>query len=185
MEAHPAYAQRNYWAAGTEVQIFRVRQALPPVVQWESFGCSARVECKESPSPGTLSSLRSLDKKPSRDHYKRLAEERRELPFSYRRAVTKQFSGRKIRGSTGHQVIERLGYRREPKRTLGHSSAAALRFSVISVTAGLVAAYDLGLEVGPPAFIWTWLRGRCPPRNRTTGCETAVLKALNVAVSRL
>src|ERR1700675_1606753 len=50
-----------------------------------------------------------------------------------------------------------LGYRQELKRSLGYFSAFALSFSVISVTTGLFANYGSGLQLGGPAFIWTWL----------------------------
>jgi amino acid transporter len=55
------------------------------------------------------------------------------------------------------QVLNRFGYRQELKRTLGYFSAFALSFSVISVTTGLFANYGQGLQMGGPAFIWTWL----------------------------
>jgi amino acid transporter len=55
------------------------------------------------------------------------------------------------------QVLERFGYRQELKRSLGYFSAFALSFSVISVTTGLFANYGSGLQIGGPAFIWTWL----------------------------
>jgi amino acid transporter len=55
------------------------------------------------------------------------------------------------------QVLERFGYRQELKRSLGYFSAFALSFSVISVTTGLFANYGAGLQMGGPAFIWTWL----------------------------
>jgi amino acid transporter len=54
-------------------------------------------------------------------------------------------------------VLERFGYRQELKRSLGYFSAFALSFSVISVTTGLFANYGSGLQLGGPAFIWTWL----------------------------
>jgi amino acid transporter len=55
------------------------------------------------------------------------------------------------------QALERFGYRQELKRSLGYFSAFALSFSVISVTTGLFANYGSGLQIGGPAFIWTWL----------------------------
>src|SRR5271168_1536465 len=55
------------------------------------------------------------------------------------------------------QVLERFGYRQELKRSLGYFSAFALSFSVISVTTGLFANYGSGLQIGGPAFTWTWL----------------------------
>ncbi len=55
------------------------------------------------------------------------------------------------------QVLEGFGYRQELKRSLGYFSAFALSFSVISVTTGLFANYGSGLQIGGPAFIWTWL----------------------------
>src|SRR5271156_1047574 len=55
------------------------------------------------------------------------------------------------------QVLGRFGYRQELKRSLGYFSAFALSFSVISVTTGLFANYGSGLQIGGPAFIWTWL----------------------------
>ncbi len=58
---------------------------------------------------------------------------------------------------TDDQVLKRFGYRQELKRTLGYFSAFALSFSVISVTTGLFANYGSGLQMGGPAFIWTWL----------------------------
>jgi amino acid transporter len=59
--------------------------------------------------------------------------------------------------SSDEQVLERFGYRQELKRSLGYFSAFALSFSVISVTTGLFANYGSGLQIGGPAFIWTWL----------------------------
>jgi amino acid transporter len=55
------------------------------------------------------------------------------------------------------QMLQQFGYRQELKRTLGYFSAFALSFSVISVTTGLFANYGSGLQMGGPAFIWTWL----------------------------
>jgi len=55
------------------------------------------------------------------------------------------------------QVLERFGYRQELKRSLGYFSAFALSFSAISVTTGLFGNYGAGLQMGGPAFIWTWL----------------------------
>ena len=63
----------------------------------------------------------------------------------------------KISSASDEQVLERFGYRQELKRTLGYFSAFALSFSVISVTTGLFANYGSGLQLGGPAFIWTWL----------------------------
>src|SRR5580658_2805194 len=59
--------------------------------------------------------------------------------------------------ASDEQVLERFGYRQELKRSLGYFSAFALSFSVISVTTGLFANYGSGLQIGGPAFIWTWL----------------------------
>src|SRR6202007_288028 len=59
--------------------------------------------------------------------------------------------------ASDEQVLERFGYRQELKRTLGYFSAFALSFSVISVTTGLFPNYGSGLQLGGPAFIWTWL----------------------------
>jgi len=59
--------------------------------------------------------------------------------------------------ASDEQVLERFGYRQELKRSLGYFSAFALSFSVISVTTGLFANYGSGLQLGGPAFIWTWL----------------------------
>lgn len=53
-------------------------------------------------------------------------------------------------------TLERFGYRQELKRSLGYFSAFALSFSLISVTTGLFANYGYGLQIGGPAFIWTW-----------------------------
>jgi amino acid transporter len=62
-----------------------------------------------------------------------------------------------LQPSSDDQVLNRFGYRQELQRTLGYFSAFALSFSVISVTTGLFANYGSGLEMGGPAFIWTWL----------------------------
>src|SRR5271156_5151049 len=59
--------------------------------------------------------------------------------------------------ASDEQVLERFGYRQELQRSLGYFSAFALSFSVISVTTGLFANYGAGLQMGGPAFIWTWL----------------------------
>jgi amino acid transporter len=53
-------------------------------------------------------------------------------------------------------TLERFGYRQELKRSLGYFSSFALSFSLISVTTGLFANYGSGLQIGGPAFIWTW-----------------------------
>ncbi len=62
-----------------------------------------------------------------------------------------------VTNASDEQVLERFGYRQELKRSLGYFSAFALSFSVISVTTGLFANYGSGLQLGGPAFIWTWL----------------------------
>jgi amino acid transporter len=59
--------------------------------------------------------------------------------------------------ASDEKVLEQFGYRQELKRSLGYFSAFALSFSVISVTTGLFANYGSGLQLGGPAFIWTWL----------------------------
>jgi amino acid transporter len=59
--------------------------------------------------------------------------------------------------SSDDQVLGQFGYRQELKRSLGYFSAFAVSFSVISVTTGLFGNYGSGLQMGGPAFIWTWL----------------------------
>src|SRR6266478_4715012 len=54
------------------------------------------------------------------------------------------------------ELLQKLGYRQELRRTLGLLSNFAVAFSYISVSTGTFSLFYLGILAGGPAFFWTW-----------------------------
>src|SRR5260370_41737824 len=54
------------------------------------------------------------------------------------------------------ELLQKLGYRQELRRTLGFLSNFAVAFSYISVSTGTFSLFYLGLAAAGPAFFWTW-----------------------------
>jgi len=54
------------------------------------------------------------------------------------------------------ELLQKLGYRQELRRTLGFLSNFAVAFSYISVSTGTFSLFYLGILAGGPAFFWTW-----------------------------
>jgi amino acid transporter len=54
------------------------------------------------------------------------------------------------------EVVQRLGYRRELRRTLGFFSMFSISFSIISITTGIFLNYGFAVTNWGPASIWTW-----------------------------
>ena len=54
------------------------------------------------------------------------------------------------------ELLQKLGYKQELKRTLGFLSNFAVAFSYISVSTGTFSLFYLGILAGGPAFFWTW-----------------------------
>src|SRR5260370_35512817 len=54
------------------------------------------------------------------------------------------------------ELLQKLGYRQELRRTLGFLSNFAVAFSYISVSTGTFSLFYLGILAGGPPFFWTW-----------------------------
>lgn len=54
------------------------------------------------------------------------------------------------------ELLQKLGYKQELRRTLGFLSNFAVAFSYISVSTGTFSLFYLGLIAAGPAFFWTW-----------------------------
>jgi amino acid transporter len=53
--------------------------------------------------------------------------------------------------------LRRLGYAQQLKRSMGAFSSFAVSFSLISITTGIFAGFQLGIRQAGPAVIWSWL----------------------------
>src|SRR5258707_6233594 len=54
------------------------------------------------------------------------------------------------------ELLQKLGYRQELRRTLGFLSNFAVAFPYISVSTGTFSLFYRGILAGGPAFFWTW-----------------------------
>ncbi len=54
------------------------------------------------------------------------------------------------------ELLQKLGYKQELRRTLGFISNFAVAFSYISVSTGTFSLFALGLAAGGPSLFWAW-----------------------------
>lgn len=52
--------------------------------------------------------------------------------------------------------LKKFGYTQELKRTMGGFSSFAVSFSLISITTGILANFQVGIREAGPAVIWSW-----------------------------
>ncbi|MGQ9675925.1 MAG: amino acid permease [Chloroflexota bacterium] len=55
------------------------------------------------------------------------------------------------------QIVRRFGYKQELNRALSAFASFAIAFSVISITTGIFTNYGIGVGIGGPVGIWSWV----------------------------
>lgn len=55
------------------------------------------------------------------------------------------------------EELQKLGYAQQLRRSMGAFSSFAISFSLISITTGIFAGFQLGIRQVGPAVIWSWL----------------------------